>query len=253
MKRMMRFSAVTLAVLLVMTFMLLAAGARDFVGVLSTLAAPALHPLAPQGAGAEYAIRWNVNEGGPQTASATLAALGQAQTDSDDYEVQYFEFTPPADTPTGVTAILRQRNKVGKQKSELTFKYRSDSVMGRLGCPISAAPDENKDEVDITILGLNESRRAYSHSCTVAGANPPPALAARAKGCTSMMTRLKSGTLKVEEWHLPGGETLVEVSRNGSTSEADLASFQQNVVKRLLDAGVRPSRASKTELGSSCQ
>jgi len=253
-KRLMSFSLAISTCLLVMTFVL-AAGARNSEAVPSTVHEPPPQPLTPQGTAAEYAIRWNVSEGGPQTAAEALTVLGQSQTDSDDYEVQYFEFMPPTGTPAGVTGILRQRKK--KKKYDLTFKFRSDSEVGPLRCPISDTPDEIKDEVDIAILGPNDSKRAYSRSCTVETQNtpatPPPALAAKPRGCTSAMTRLKAGTLKVEEWHLPGGVIIVEVSRNGSTSESDLAAFQQDVVKKLLGAGVKPSRSSKTELGSSCQ
>jgi hypothetical protein len=205
---------------------------------------------------AEYAIRWNVKEGGPKTAKDTLEVLKQPLKDSDNYEVQYFNFTPPKDTPEGVTSILRQRKK-GKKQYELTFKYRSDHALKPLGCPLAESPDESKDEVDISILGSSESRRVYAHSCTIESENdpvqPPQALAAQPMGCTSKMTRLKTNTLKVEEWHLPGDVVMVEVSRNASTGESDLHAFQRDVVDNLLHAGVKPSERSKTELGSSCQ
>ena len=67
------------------------------------------------------------------------------------------------------------------------------------------------------------------------------------------MRRIEAGKLKIEEWDLPGGVTLLEVSRNGSNSEDDLESFQRDVVDKLLAAGVQPSDRSKTEIGSSCQ
>ena len=66
------------------------------------------------------------------------------------------------------------------------------------------------------------------------------------------MTRLKTTSLKVEEWHLPGDVVMVEVSRNASPSDADLKAFQEDVVAKLLRAGVKPSDRSKTELGSRC-
>jgi hypothetical protein len=205
---------------------------------------------------AEYAIRWNVKEGGPKTAKGTLAVLKQSLTDSDNYEVQYFDFIRPKNIPEGVTPILRQRKK-GKKKYELMLKYRSAYAFEPLGCLIADIPDESKYEIDISILGPSESRRAYSRSCTIESENdpvkPPQALAAQPTGCTSKMTRLKTNTLKVEEWHLPGGVVMVEVSRNASLSEADLDSFRRDVVDTLLHAGVKPSDRSKTELGSSCQ
>lgn len=256
MKRLMSFSLASLTCLLVMTFVLAACTGNSVAG-LSNLHEPLAQLTASPSpsASAEYAIRWNVNEGGPKTAVDTLTVLGQTQTDSDNYEVQYFDFTSPAGVPTGVTTILRQRKK--KKKFDLTFKYRSESPLAKLGCPISDNPSEIKDEVDVTILGATDSKRVNSHSCTVESADVPvsipPALAAKPAPCTSTMTRLKAGTLKIEEWHLPGGAIMVEVSRNGTTSASDLASFQHDVVNKLIAAGVKPSGASKTELGSSCQ
>ena len=185
-----------------------------------------------------------------------MDALKQQPTDSDDYEVQYFDFTPPKDAPNDFTSILRQRKK-GKKKYQLMFKYRGDHALVNWKCPISATPAESKIEVDISILGPSESRRVYSHSCSVESENgpvkPPQVLAAKPKTCTNKMTRLKAGALKVEEWHLPGDVTMVEVSRNASTSQSDLDSFRRDVVEKLLSVGVKPSDRSKTELGSSCR
>lgn len=237
------------------------AGTQDPASMLSTpnhiTAQRTASPNAPaEPDKAEYAIRWNAKEGGPKTAQETLDVLRQQQEGSGSYEVQYFDFTPPKDAPQGVTSILRERRE-GRRRYALTFKYRSDHALAPLRCPIAASPDEIKYEVDISMVGLSESRRAYSLSCTIekenAPVNPPPSLAAQPMGCTSRMIRFKTKTLKVEEWHLPGDVVMVEVSRNASPSEADLDSFRQDVVETLLRAGVKPSDRSKTELGSSCQ
>ena len=205
---------------------------------------------------AEYAMRWNVKDGGPKTGRDTLDVLKQQPTDSDNYEVQYFDFSPPKDAPNDFTSILRQRKK-GKKKYQLMFKYRGDHALAHWKCPISATPTEIKNEVDISILGPSELRRVYSHSCTRESekgpVKPPQVLAAQPKSCTNKMTRLKAGTLKVEEWHLPGDVTMVEVSRNASTSQSDLDSFRRDVVDRLLSVGVKPSDRSKTDLGSRCE
>ena len=64
------------------------------------------------------------------------------------------------------------------------------------------------------------------------------------------MKHVKAGKLKVEEWHLPGGVTLVEVPRNGSTTQGDLESFQRDIVDKLIAAGAKPSDRSKTEIGA---
>jgi hypothetical protein len=204
----------------------------------------------------EYAVRWNVHDGGPQSAKDTLAALGQPAGDPDDYEVQYFAITPPKDAPAEFQSILRQRTK-GQKKHELTFKYRGDHELSSWACPLSATPAETKGEVDVSILASGGLKRVYSYSCTLeskAGPiRPAPALEARAKGCIAKMSRLKAGKLKVEEWHLPGEIVMVEVSRNGADTPIDLQSFQSEVVDRLVRAGVKPSDRSKTELGSDCQ
>ena len=70
--------------------------------------------------------------------------------------------------------------------------------------------------------------------------------------CANRMKRTEAGKLKIEEWHLPGGVILLEVSRNGSNTKDDLESFRSDVVDKLLAAGVQPSDRSKTEIGSSC-
>jgi len=170
----------------------------------SSTKSPALAKASPDTSAipAEYAIRWNVKEGGPKTAKEVLDVLEQQLKDSDGYEVQYFDFTPPQDAPAGVKSILRQRKK-DKKKYELTFKYRSDHPLQHFRCPIADKPDESKEEVDISILGPKESSRAYSYSCTIESKNdpvqPPSSLAARPMGCTSKMTRIKTSKVEIEE------------------------------------------------------
>src|SRR5262245_13735327 len=71
---------------------------------------------------AEYAMRWNIEEGGPRTAKKALKVLGKKADESVGYKIRYFDFTPPENAPAGFSPILRRR-KSGK-KQELTFKYR---------------------------------------------------------------------------------------------------------------------------------
>jgi hypothetical protein len=78
-------------------------------------------------------------------------------------------------------------------------------------------------------------------------------LNARPKGCASIVTRLTSGKLKVEEWRLDDGATLVEVSRTGRNNDADLALFREEIVAVLLKAGVVPLDGNKTELSGTCR
>jgi hypothetical protein len=202
---------------------------------------------------AEYAIRWDPATGGPKTAQETLDVLGKTAEDTDEYTVQYFDLTPPADAPAGFRAILRQRQK--QNAYELTFKYRGEGALATWTCPLSAAPAKQKAEVDVSILA-DGVKRAHAYSCSVesvgAPVPPPAALKAVPKSCASTTTRIEAGKLKIEEWHPPGGVTLIEVSRNGKPSAEDLERFQDKVAKKLLKRGITPSGRSKTELGGSC-
>lgn len=225
------------------------------IGLAAGLAAqPAMQPAA-EPERAEYAMRWDVEEGGPRTAKKALKVLGKEAEEPENYKIRYFDFTPPEDAPAGFTPILRKRKSGGKH--ELTFKYRGDHSLPSWRCPVSSAPDESKGEVDVSILADGRTKRSYSYSCTVESKkgpiDPPEDLEARPKDCANRMKRLRAGKLKVEEWDLPGGITLVEVSRNGANTQADLESFQREIVDKLIAAGVKPSDRSKTEIGSDCR
>lgn len=210
--------------------------------------------IAQQPADAEYAMRWDIEAGGPRTAEEVLKALKLKAKDPDKYEIRYFDFTPPGDAPDGFTVILRQRKT--RKKHELTFKYRGAKELPPVDCPISSKPDEEKEEVDVSVLGGGATKRSHSYSCTVESKDgpvkPPQKLKAQALECVNQMTRYKAGDLKIEEWHLPGGETFIEVSHNGSDTQKDLKSFQK-IVDKLVKEGAKPSDRSKTELGSDCE
>jgi hypothetical protein len=67
------------------------------------------------------------------------------------------------------------------------------------------------------------------------------------------MTRLKAGKLKVEEWTLePGGKLLLEVSRVGRDTEADLKAFRADVAEKLVTLRAKPIDRRKSEVGSDC-
>lgn len=206
---------------------------------------------------AEYAVRWNPAEGGPKTSSAILCALDDTFTgDVDEYEIRYFDVKAPADAPAHAKTILRRRVKNGT-KHELTLKYRGDDQLASPSCALPE-PDESKSEVDVTVTSADEPRRAFSFSCTVKSKTgpiaPPPALEAHPRPCGSTMRRRETKRLKakVEEWRLPNGTTMMEVSREGHDTTEELAAFKDKIVALLLDAGIRPLDASKTELGSDC-
>ena len=111
--------------------------------------------------------------------------------------------------------------------------------------------------MDITFLASGQTKRAYSYSCTVESEDgpiaPPRVLNARPKNCSSRMTRLEAGALKVEEWHLPGDIIMLEASRKGSDTRSDADSFRQEVVVPLVKSGIKPSDRSKTEFGGACR
>jgi hypothetical protein len=214
-------------------------------------------PCAAQDA--EFALRWDPRQGGPATPQQALHELGFKPSKPRRFEVQYFEFTPPAGVPAGFDAILRQR--IGDGEAELTFKLRGEAplpaqpALRHWDCPLGATR-ERKDEVDITFVAAGRVRTAHSRSCSIESKNtgllPPPALQARPKGCGSTMTRLQSGKLKVEEWRLADGSTLLEASRPGRHTEASMREFEQEVLRPLLALKVQPLERSKSAIGGDC-
>ena len=205
----------------------------------------------------EYAIRWEAVPGAPQTDAAVASLLADATSDGgDDYEVKYFDITPPNDAPKGATAILRQRRKNGK-KYELTFKYRSAAPIENAKCPLPE-PSETKNEVDVSVAGGGDRKRTYSFSCTSESKSGPPpipdGLHAHATPCTISMHRRKLDTLKVkvELWRIPGSVPILEASRGAPDDPGALESFEREVAGPLERAGAKPTDRSKTELGSTC-
>jgi len=208
---------------------------------------------------AEFALRWDPKQGGPATPHDALRELHLKAGKPRRFEVQYFEFTPPADVPPGFEPILRKR--ISQGEAELTFKLRGNKAppaqlpLKRWACPLGSTPDR-KDEADVTWIGSGRTLTAYSRSCSVEsrdlGLLPPHALQARPKGCGSTMTRLVSGKLKVEQWQLADGTTLIEASRPGQHSEASMRAFEREVLEPLLALKVQPLERSKSAIGGDC-
>ena len=223
----------------------------------AVFAASAAEPLQ-----AEFAIRWDVAAGGPSSAAKAAAKLGLKGNDEDRFEVRYPAVGAPPNLPPGFAAVMRERHSTNKKKFELTYKQRGQSPLpptpslAEWACP-AGATDEKKDELDVSFHGLSDVARKYSRSCTVESTNTPPvippALKATPAGCKSTMTRLKFGAVSVEEWRLPGGRTIVEVSQSGQDTAADFAKFRDGFVKPLVETHkIGPLKASMTELGSAC-
>ena len=66
------------------------------------------------------------------------------------------------------------------------------------------------------------------------------------------MTRLRSGKLKIEQWKMADGSTLLEASRPGRHDAASMRAFEREVLKPLLALKVQPLERSKSALGGDC-
>jgi hypothetical protein len=213
-------------------------------------------PLAA--ADAEFAIRWDPTEGGPQTVKDVLAALSLKDGKEKNFVVQYFMVNPPRNAPGDFKAIARER-RTGTH-TDATYKVRGPSPFPEAGpfhmwdCPLSIRA-LSKDEVDISWTGDQGPKRAFSRSCTaeadIAHAMPKE-LEPKPLGCVSKMLRIQVDGIKLEQWDLQSGKRLLEVSVNGLDSANDLEKFRSRIVNPLLSRRVRPLKDSKTELGSAC-
>ena len=222
----------------------------------------AMLPCALQAAApaAEFAVRWDPRQGGPATPQDALRALRLQPGKTRHFEVSYFDFTPPAGLPPGFDPILRRRSSDGT--TELTFKLRGGAplpahpALRQWACPLGATRDR-KDEVDVGFAADGRTLTAYSRSCSIEapapGPQPPAALQAQPKGCGSTMTRLQAGKLKVEQWQLADGTTLLEASRPGKHSEASMRAFEREVLKPLLALKIQPLERSKSAIGGDCK
>ncbi|MEO7852750.1 MAG: hypothetical protein ABIR94_10940 [Rubrivivax sp.] len=201
-------------------------------------------------------MRWDSGQGGPASAADALQALKLRVTKRTKYTIEYFNVTPPEAPPPGFSAIMRRR--LSGDEAELTFKLRGTTALAdkpslkHWACPLPR-PQKRKDESDITFMGPDDTRKAWSRSCTHESADRqlqvPAALAARPKDCTSTMTRLEAGKLKVEQWRMGDGSTLLEASHVARDTPADLAAFRNKVLTPLLASGIRPLDRSKSSIG----
>jgi hypothetical protein len=208
---------------------------------------------------AEYSVRWDPAEGGPSTVEQTLMALGTQADKHSQFEVQYFDIANPADAPAGFTAILRKR--IVGSTAQLTYKLRGDkpwpepSAVKPWSCPLPA-PNERKEEVDVAFLGPQQLSKTWSRSCSHRSQQldiaAPAALQPRPNSCLSKMKRATAGKLKVEEWRLPDGSRLIEVSQFGQDTVKASAHFRDHVVEPLLALQAKPVQRSKSSLGGNC-
>ena len=198
---------------------------------------------------AEYAIRWDSREGGPGTAMDVLQWLGKSSKSPERYTVRYYDLPRPPSAPESAGTILRQRAKQGG-KTQIRLKYRLEKPLNS-GWECPSDDFEKSSELDVTWLELGQ-KVSYSYVCTMKEDTPPAALKATPKPCVAEMTRYEADGFKIEEWLLPDGQRLLEISRNAEDSVSKRQSFQV-LVDQLMARGVRPADRSKTELGSDCR
>jgi hypothetical protein len=201
--------------------------------------------------GAEYAVRWDVAEGGPKTTAETLKLLRQEAGETEEYSVVYFNVKAPADAPPGFAPILQQQTR--DKKVELVFNYRGRRKLASWKCPLPSA-NEMKAEIHES-FAANATNRAHSYSCKIESDKPiePPAALAASKPCTSKMIRTKAGNLEIEYWELPNDLKVIEVSRNGAPAKKDRDAFRREVVSRLKGEGVKPLERGMADLGKGCR
>jgi hypothetical protein len=199
--------------------------------------------------GAEYAIRWNARDGGPDSAEATLAVLNARTRRNSNFRIDYYDLAQIA--PPGFSTILRRRIEDAGH-AELTWKLRGDRALAEWTCPLRNSR-QSKSEVDVAFGAADIVSRMYSYSCT--SDNPDQAavdLSAKRKACNVLVKRWDAGRVKVEEWRLPRNVLMIEVSGSGMNTPEAMEQFRRRVAAPLLAAGIVPSVNSKTELGSRC-
>jgi hypothetical protein len=202
---------------------------------------------------AEYAVRWDPSQGGPNTIDAVVAVLKERGGKPKAFVVQYFSVPQPSKLPDGFAAIVRERALDGEIES--TYKLRGPTQLADSArkCPLKSG--SGKSEVDISVLGSGSLKRSFSYSCSAEGSvksTLPRSFHAKPSGCSSNVLRVEASDTNVESWSFPAGRKLLEVSWKGHDKSADLQSFLTRVVQPLVASGVKPLSESKTSLGSGC-
>lgn len=202
---------------------------------------------------AEFAVRWDPAQGGPNTVDAVLVVLKERGGKSKTSVVQYFSVAQPAKLPDGFAAIVRERTLDGEVES--TYKLRGPTQLpdSARKCPLKSG--EGKDEVDVSVLGPGSLKRSFSYSCSAEGtvkSTLPRKFDAKPLGCSSNVLRVEASDTNVESWSFPAGRKALEVSWKGHDKSSDLQSFLTRVVQPLMASGVKPLTESKTSLGSGC-
>ena len=210
----------------------------------------AIAALAFSSPDAEYAMRWEPADGGPQSASEVAYLLGLGTPTVTTFEVRYYDAPPPANAPDSARTIVRERARENGA-SDLIVKYRRAAPLhGTWSCPLGTAA-KRAAQVDVGFGPGDSVERVYSYTCELVADSFPPSLHATPRACTIAVTRTTANGVKIEAWQLPNGRTLLEISRVAKDSRKELDKFRA-MVDKLVVAGARPTLASKTRLAGQC-
>jgi hypothetical protein len=199
---------------------------------------------------AEFAIRWTPADGGPQTPAQVLKLLGTPDAQPVNYEVRYFDEPTALAAPESTEVIVRLRS-MHDGASQVRLKYRRAAPWpADWKCP-AAMHFERSEQVDVAFLDGGRLARTYSYECTLDAVEPPPALHAAVKSCSAFMVRYEAKRARLEEWVLPGGQVVLEVSHAAANTAAELEHFKV-IADTLIAHRANPSALSKTRLASDC-
>ena len=220
---------------------------------------------------AEYAIRWDPSQGGPDTLDKVVSDLGQKVKKRQQAVVTYLQVVPASPLPEGHKLIARERvfaplpgdaSKSAKKKDgakrEVMMKLRVPegqlSAARQWVCPLMGST-QSKLESDIS-WPPSPQTRAVSASCKAEDRSMmetiPAALKPRPGPCAaSTMVRVKTEQdITIERWILPSGRVIVEVSLSASDDKEGIDQFRNLVVAKLN--GIQPLPEGMTTLASSC-
>ena len=220
----------------------------------------------------EYAVRWDPGKSAPRTASEAAIKFGVHDDKPKAFQVKYLDVRQPGDLP-GPEVHVIARERTDDDGPEAMYKVRgpnagdTPAVLAKWKCPLKGK-QETKKEVDVSWVTDETTRatppvkrEAYSFSCSVEGAASgafPQALAMSPRPCVNKVSRLKQEdkakqtAWKIEEWQLPAGGRIIELSYSVPIGSPEHEAAFQAKVDVLVKGGAILLPASKTTLGSTC-
>jgi len=235
-----------------------------FIATVAMLVAPGAWALD-----AEYAVRWYAGKGGPNDLDKVVSDLALTVKKRQRAQVTYLLLTPTSPLPEGQRLIGRERvftpvpgdkssgsSGKGGEETEVMIKLRAlDARHGEVppwDCPMSGA--KSKQEIDVSWTPSMQTRAASS-SCKVEGKSAteaiPVALKPQPDPCSpsSMVRARTKQDITVEQWTLPSGQVVLEVSMSGKDNDKSLETFRRSVVDKLK--GIEPIAEGMTTLATS--